>query len=40
MSRRFHKKRDGWLMLDDDGARFLTWWESVLYVLFCKEPPK
>ena len=32
--RRFHKKHDGILLIEDDGrARFLVWWEGVLYRL-------
>lgn len=36
---RFHKKRDGWLMVRDDGScRFLGLWEGVRYRLFGTRP--
>jgi hypothetical protein len=32
--RRVHHKRDGLLLVEDDGsARFLTWWESLRFRL-------
>jgi hypothetical protein len=37
--RRFHKKRDGILMIEEDGqCRFLAWWESLLYQWFGRNP--
>jgi hypothetical protein len=36
---RFHKKRDGWLMIKPNGqGRFLSVWEGFLYGWFGKEP--
>jgi hypothetical protein len=31
--RRLHRKRDGILLIEeaDGSARYLTWWESILY---------
>ncbi len=34
---RVHKKRDGWLLIADDGTvlRYMGWWEYGLYRLWC-----